>query len=92
MASLRRKSDRTSVFIDSSVLIAAAISPTGSAHDLIGLALRGVIEWYVSTLVLDETQRNLARKAPEALSPFVQSLRLTLQTQIIESPEQLSAA
>lgn len=63
-------SDRTKiskVFIDSSVLIAAAISPTGSARDLIKKSLRSELKIIVSDLVLEETERNLTNKAPKAL-------------------------
>lgn len=56
------------VFLDSSVLIAAAISSKGSARDLIIKALHGELEIVVSDLVIEETQRNIANKAPKALS------------------------
>lgn len=55
------------VFVDSSVLIAAAISPTGSARDLIMSSLRKKVKIILSDLVLEETERNLANKAPQAL-------------------------
>lgn len=44
----------TKVSIDSSVLIAAAISATSSARDLILRALRGDVQLYISSLVLLE--------------------------------------
>ena len=56
------------VFIDSSVLIAAAISSKGSARDLIIKSLHGEFEIVISDLVIEETQRNLVNKAPKALS------------------------
>ncbi len=56
------------VFIDSSVLIAAAISPRGFARDLIMKSFSGELELIVSDLVIEETQKNLAKKAPKALS------------------------
>ena len=55
------------LFIDSSVLIAAAISPTGSARDIITSSLEGEFTIVISDLVLDETARNLSNKAPKAL-------------------------
>lgn len=58
------------VFIDSSVLIAAAISPTGSARDLITSSLKNKFKIIISDLVLEETVRNLANKAPKALPAF----------------------
>ena len=54
------------VFIDSSVLIAAAISTKGTARDLIMKSFRGELKMIVSDLVIEETQRNLEDKAPEA--------------------------
>ncbi|MEK7521745.1 MAG: putative toxin-antitoxin system toxin component, PIN family [Patescibacteria group bacterium] len=63
------------VFIDSSVLIAAAISSKGSARDLITKALRNELKVVISDLVIEETQRNLSNKAPKALP----SLQLFLE-------------
>lgn len=54
-------SDQTKVnkvFLDSSVLIAAAISPKGYASDLITKSFRGELKVIVSDLVIEETQRN----------------------------------
>ncbi len=61
---------RTRVFIDSSVFIAASISDRGSARDLILAGLAGQVALVVSDLVLVETERNLARKAPGGLPAF----------------------
>lgn len=58
------------VFIDSSVFMAAAISASGSARQLLLLGTQGGVSLCVSPLVLEETGRNLARKAPEALAAF----------------------
>ena len=64
----------TRVFIDSSVLIAASYSPTGASREIIRQAIRGTISLVVSNLVLEETRRNLAIKAPETLPAFQQFL------------------
>lgn len=56
------------LFIDSSVLFAAAYSRTGHARDLILMAVRGEILLVISQLVLEETRRNLAESAPEHLA------------------------
>lgn len=69
MASSRTKK-RRGVFIDSTVLFAAAYSETGTARDLLREGVRGHVELYISGEVLEETERNLRRKAPEALSSF----------------------
>lgn len=58
------------VFIDSSVFMATAISASGSARQLLLLGTQGGVSLCVSPLVLQETGRNLARKAPEALAAF----------------------
>jgi predicted nucleic acid-binding protein len=61
---------RISVFVDSSVLIAAAISPSGAGRELILRGLRGELDLLISSLVIEETERNLGRKAPAALPAF----------------------
>ena len=76
----------TKVFLDASVLIAAAISPRGHARDLVLQGLRGEWSLYLSSLVLEETQRNLARKAPKALPAFM-SFRRTLTTNLVDPPK-----
>ena len=73
------------IFIDSSVLFAAALSPTGGARALIVLGLRGHCELVLSELVLEETRRNLAKKAPAAVAAF-ELLREALADSIVRSP------
>jgi uncharacterized protein len=58
-----------SVFLDSSVLYAAAFSATGPARRLLRKGLHGSITLSISEFVLDETKRNLVKNAPAAL-PF----------------------
>lgn len=70
------------VFIDSSVLIAAAISPKGSARDLIMKAFREEVKLVISDLVIEETQRNLANKVPKAL-PALQLFLETLNPEVV---------
>jgi predicted nucleic acid-binding protein len=55
------------VFVDSSVLMSAVLSETGSAHDLILLGTEGRIALVISTYVVSEVERNLGRKAPDKL-------------------------
>lgn len=50
--------------------MAAAISPTGSARDVINLGLTKKLELYISEWVLEETERNLKLKAPKAVGYF----------------------
>lgn len=58
------------VFVDSSVFIAAAISAKGSARDLLMAGIRHEMPLVVSDHVFEETERNLARKAPRAVGAF----------------------
>ena len=61
-------SQSNGVFVDSSVLIAAAISVNGAARDLLLRGFRCDLLLYISDDVLTETERNLTRKAPEFLA------------------------
>lgn len=47
----------TRVFLDSSVVFSAALSPTGASFELFMLALRADIDIVVSNLVLEEVRR-----------------------------------
>ncbi|MHB8645293.1 MAG: PIN domain-containing protein [Thermomicrobiales bacterium] len=58
------------VFLDSSVLIAAAISTRGSARDLLYRGLYGDIRLIISPLVLRESERNIRAKVPHVLDAF----------------------
>jgi predicted nucleic acid-binding protein len=60
------------VFIDSSVLFSAAYSSKGYARDLIVIAARADIRLVISSLVMEETRRNLADFAPEVLPALEQ--------------------
>ena len=91
MASLARGNRPPRVFVDSSVLIAAAVSSTGSARDLINLALDGKADLFVSSIVLNESQRNIARKVPRAVSVF-QLIRTSLQRRVFDPSDQLVAS
>ena len=59
-----------SVFLDSSVLYAAAFSATGPARRLLFKGLEGSVTLVISDLVLEETKRNLTKNAPVALPYF----------------------
>jgi predicted nucleic acid-binding protein len=60
----------TRVFVDTSVLFAAARSETGFARDLIVAGAHGDLDLILSRYVIGETRRNLTNKAPRALSYF----------------------
>jgi predicted nucleic acid-binding protein len=71
------------LFIDSSVLFAAAYSTRGHAHDLIQMGIRGQVTLVISRLVLEETRRNLAASAPEGLPPLERLLE-NLSLEIVQ--------
>ena len=58
------------IFLDSSVLYAAAFSATGPARRLLLKGLAGSVHLTISDLVLEETKRNLTKNAPAALPYF----------------------
>jgi predicted nucleic acid-binding protein len=76
------------VFVDSSVLMAASISVNGAARDLVIQGLRGRFRLCLSLIVLLETERNLARKAPQALDAFY-ALRDLLAHDLVTPPQSL---
>lgn len=55
------------VFVDASVLFAAAYSATGASREIFRSAIRGEISLVISHLVLEEVKRNLEDKVPGAL-------------------------
>jgi predicted nucleic acid-binding protein len=68
MASTPTPDPPARVFIDSSVLVAAAISQTGAARLLLTAGLTDQVTLLFSEDVFAETQRSLAKKAPAALA------------------------
>ncbi|NPV08231.1 MAG: PIN domain-containing protein [Anaerolineae bacterium] len=74
------------LFLDASAIFAAAYSPTGAARELFALALRGQVQLLVNRGVLAEVERNLSRKAPEALTHF-QLLMELIEPEILPDPE-----
>jgi predicted nucleic acid-binding protein len=58
------------IFLDRSVLYAAAFSATGPARRLILKGMEGSVALAISDLVLEETKRNLTKNAPSALPAF----------------------
>jgi predicted nucleic acid-binding protein len=73
------------VFLDASVLFAAAASATGASRAIIVLAEIGLIRVIVSSQVLEEAERNLSRKAPRAL-PFYRQVIASLSLEMVGEP------
>lgn len=72
-------SDLPTIFSDSSVLIAAAISARGFARDLLLAGVRQQLRVVVTPLVLTENGRNLLAKAPAAWPAFQQLEQILVQ-------------
>lgn len=87
MASVRT-SRSVRVFVDSSVFMAAAISSRGAARQMLLLGFRPDIELCFAPIVLEETERNLARKAPDGLSAF-RALRAALPGEVVRPGKRL---
>jgi predicted nucleic acid-binding protein len=66
---------RPDLFLDSSALVAGVISSRGAARALLLLAEAGRIALTVSEQVVVETERALARKAPQGLPTYREALR-----------------
>ena len=72
------------IFLDSSVLYAAAFSATGPARRLLLKGIEGSVTLTISDLVIAETKRNLTRNAPVALPSF--TILVDLISLVIANP------
>jgi len=61
---------KNNFFLDSSALIADAISPSGAARILLLLAEAEKLNIIISEQVIEETERSLAKKSPQNLPDF----------------------
>jgi predicted nucleic acid-binding protein len=73
------------VFLDTSVLFAAVLSPTGGARKLFLLAETGVLKLVVGPIVLEECDEVIRRKAPGS-SPRLAQLLAAAQTETSAPP------
>ncbi len=71
------------VFIDASVLFSASYSSTGASREIIRFALRNQVKLVLSALVIEEVERNIKAKAPQAL-PLFQGLFIALPFETID--------
>lgn len=65
------------LFLDSSALVAGIVSARGAARALLLMAEAGLLVITVSTQVIVESERAIARKAPRGLVPFREAVRST---------------
>ena len=77
---------KNDIFFDSSALIAGIVSAQGAARALLLLAEDGKIQITVSEQVITEVERNIARKAPQAV-PFARELILRTNIRILRDPQ-----
>lgn len=80
-----RGETKVGIFLDSSALIAGIVSGQGAARALLLLGESGKITLTISEQVIAEVERNLARKAPEAL-PFAREIILSANIRILHDP------
>ena len=73
------------VFLDASVIIAGAASSTGASRAVLMLAEVGLFQGVVSEQVLEECQRNLAKKLPAALATYSELLS-KLNLEVMNNP------
>ena len=73
------------IFLDSSALIAGAISESGAAHVLLNLGESQDIVLTVSELVILESERSMAKKAPSNLNDL-RSLIKSSNLRIVDNP------
>lgn len=73
------------IFLDSSALIAGAISETGAAHVLLQLGESEEILLTISEMVLVESERSIAKKSPRNLNDLRKLIK-TAKLRIVGDP------
>jgi predicted nucleic acid-binding protein len=73
------------IFLDSSAMIAGAISESGAAHVLLNLGESQDIVLTVSELVIIESERSMAKKAPSNLNDLRSLIKLS-NLRIVDNP------
>ncbi|MDI6768727.1 MAG: PIN domain-containing protein [Anaerolineales bacterium] len=76
---------KLNIFLDSSALIAGAISETGAAHVLLQLGESEDILLTISEMVIVESERSIAKKSPSILNDL-SSLMKTAKLRIVGNP------
>ncbi len=76
---------KLNIFLDSSALIAGAISETGAAHVLLQLGESEDILLIISEMVIVESERSIAKKSPRNLNDS-RSLIKSAKPRIVHNP------
>jgi len=71
--------------LDSNVLFSAILSPRGAPREIVHLSTAGIIHALISQQVVEEVKRNLFKKYPELLSPFLDLLE-EARIEIVDEP------
>lgn len=79
------------IFFDANVVIAGTMSRKGASRALMMLAAAGVIRMVVSRQVLDEVERNLRLKLPQALPIMAEMLSHIVPEVVDDPPPEASA-
>lgn len=74
------------VFFDANVIIAGSLSRGGASRVLLTLAEAGLFQMIVSRQILDEVERNLRMKLPQAL-PLAAELLSHISPEVVDDPE-----
>ncbi len=76
---------KLNIFLDSSALIAGAISEIGAAHVLLQLGESGDILLTISEMVIVESERSIAKKSPRNLNDLRHLIK-TANLRIVGNP------
>ena len=81
------------IFLDTSVLFSAVLSPTGGARKLFLLAEAGLLQLIVGPTILREADEVVRRKAPASLPMLAQLLEAgQVETCTAPAPKQIESA
>lgn len=75
------------LFLDASVIIAGVASRKGASRGLLTLAEIGIVRAVVSPFAINETERNLRWKLPDAL-PFFRRIQEAINWEVVPDPSQ----
>ncbi len=73
------------VFVDASVIIAGVSSRVGASHAIMALAELGLLRPVACPYVMDEAERNIQRKTPEAL-PRYREVQANIPWELVPDP------
>ena len=76
---------KVNIFLDSSVLMAGAISESGAAHVLLNLGESKDVVLTISELVLLECEHSMAKRSPSNLNALRRLIKLS-NLRIVENP------